>query len=899
MAQGSQHSLIDSPWTKSAQEVLRELEISIDKGLNNREVRKRHKRFGWNRLQEVKKKNTWFIFITQFKSLIIFLLIAAATISFLFGEWIDGIAISVAILVNTTIGFITELRAVRSMEALKELGRTTATVRRNGDVCEVSSKDLVPGDIVIFEGGDIVPSDIRLVEASKLQVDESILTGESVSARKHIQAVEENTPLGKRSNMVFRGTAITQGSGEGVVIATGMQTEVGKIAKLTEGAEEDVTPLEKRLDRLGYKLVYVILIVVVIVGIVGVLTGKETYFMFKLAIALAIAAIPEGLPIVSTIALARGMWRMARRNALINRLSSVETLGATNVILTDKTGTLTENQMAVKSLVLEEQEIVIGDNGKFNIDNQPVDFSSHELLKTALEIGVLCNNATYKNNPGEGVKSLGDPLEIALLAAGEQAGLNRETLLKKMPEAREEAFDSNTMMMATFHRENDNSYRVAVKGAPEAVLKVCSSSKTKEGDTSIGEKDSKKWLEHNRQLATQGLRVLALATKLTDNLEDDPYKELTFLGLVGLWDPPRQDVSGAMELCHKAGIRVIMITGDQAITAKNVALAVKLVDDDEAEVVQGEDLRDTDTISMAKKRHLISIPIYARVSPKQKLDLVKLHQDNGAIVAMTGDGVNDAPALKKADIGIAMGKRGTQVARQAADMVLRDDAFSSIVVAVELGRVIFDNIRKFVLYLLSGNVSEVMIVLLALLLNTPLPILPLQILYLNMLSDVFPALALGVNEGDFSIMDRKPRDSKEPIMTQSHWMAIGGYSVLITASVLGAFFLAFSWFKMEENQAVTVSFLTLAFARLWHVFNMRNRNTHLFNNEVTKNPFVWAALALCIGLLLMALYISPLSSVLKLVMPSKDGWVLILVASAIPLVIGQVVKQMLKQKTNY
>jgi Ca2+-transporting ATPase len=353
-----------------------------------------------------------------------------------------------------------------------------------------------------------------------------------------------------------------------------------------------------------------------------------------------------------------------------------------------------------------------------------------------------------------------------------------------------------------------------------------------------------------------------------------------------------------MDLCRKAGIKVIMITGDQEITAKNVALAVKLMDDGEAEVVQGEDLVDTDTISMEKKRHLISIPIFARVSPKQKLDLVKLHQENGAIVAMTGDGVNDAPALKKADIGIAMGKRGTQVARQAADMVLRDDAFSSIVVAVELGRVIFDNIRKFVLYLLSGNVSEVMIVLLALLLNTPLPILPLQILYLNMLSDVFPALALGVSEGDSSIMDRKPRDSKEPIMTRSHWMAIGGYSVLITASVLGAFFLAFSWLNMEENQAVTVSFLTLAFARLWHVFNMRNPNTRFIKNEVTKNPFVWAALALCIALLLMALYIPPLAAALKLVIPSSEGWFLILAASAIPLAVGQLLKQTLKQKTN-
>lgn len=890
---------MDAPWTKSVPDILRELDVSIEKGLTSKEVKKRQKRFGRNQLQEVERKTTWVILINQFKSLIIFLLVAAATLSFLLGEWIDGVAISVAILVNTLIGFITELKAVRSMEALKQLGKATAKVRRHGDVDEISSEELVPGDMVLFEGGDIVSADIRLSEVSKLQVDESVLTGESIPTRKQLEAVQKDTPVGERSNMLFKGTAITQGSGEGVVVATGMQTEVGKIAELAEAAEEEVTPLEKRLDRLGYKLVYVILVVVVAVGIMGMVTGKESYLMFKMAIALAIAAIPEGLPIVSTIALARGMWRMAQRNALINRLSAVETLGATNIICTDKTGTLTENRMTLKRFILGKQLIEIGDNGEFiSDDDHPIDPASHQHLKTALEIGVLCNNATYRKESEDGRNSVGDPLEIALLAAGAKAGLARDALLKEMPEEREEAFDSETMMMATYHHQKDNKrYRVAVKGAPEAVLNACSSSKTANGDQPIDEEAKKNWLEHNHQLATKGLRVLALATKTTDSIKTDPYKDLAFLGLVGLWDPPRKDVAGAMDLCRKAGIRVIMITGDQVITSRNVALAVKLVDDDSVEVVEGKDLSDPDTISNERQQQLLKVPIFARVSPKQKLDLIKLYQHAGSIVAMTGDGVNDAPALKKADIGIAMGKRGTQVARQAADMILRDDAFSSIVVAVELGRVIFDNIRKFVLYLLSGNVSEVMIVTLALLANVPLPILPLQILYLNMLSDVFPALALGVSEGDHSIMKRKPRNSSEPIMTRSHWMAIAGYGVLISASVLGAFFLAFKWLHMEGNQAVTISFISLAFARLWHVFNMRSTGTRFFRNEVTQNPFVWGALALCVALLLMALYVPPLAEVLKLVNPGAKGWSLILIASLIPLFIGQIFKHI--QKSSF
>ena len=889
---------VENPWALGFEEVLSELDVDQSTGLSTRESRLRLRLYGQNVLKEAEKKTALAILVDQFKSLIMALLLAAGLISFAFGEWLEGGAIVAVIVINAAIGFFTELRAVRSMEALRQLGKVAAKVRRDAEVSQIPAQRLVPGDIVVIEGGDIVSADIRLIEASKLQADESALTGESMPVSKALTPVEEGALLAERKSMLYKGTALTRGSGEGVVVATGMNTELGRISSLVEEAHEEATPLERRLDRMARRLIWVTLAIVVLVAGAGIMRQKDVLLMIETSIALAVAAIPEGLPIVATIALARGMWRMVRKNALINRLSSVETLGATNVIFTDKTGTLTENRMTVVSIVVEGGEVEVkGDGlereGRFETDGREVRPGDNALLDRALEIGVLCNNATLPEGQRREDRSVGDPLEVALLVAGAKAGLARPELSERYPEEREEAFDSETKMMATFNAHS-GTFRVAVKGAPEAVLGACTHVAAPEGRRELSDDARTEWMERSINMASEGLRLLAFAEKEVADAGGKPYEGLTFVALAALLDPPREDVKGAIAACHHAGIRVVMMTGDQAATARNVATAVGLADDG-AEVINGADLKSPEDLSDDEKRRYTEATIFARVSPEQKLQLITLQQAAGQVVAMTGDGVNDAPALKKADIGIAMGLRGTQVAREAADMVLKDDAFSTIVAAIEEGRVIFTNIRKFVVYLLSCNISEIMTVFIASIVNAPLPILPLQILYLNLITDIFPALALGVGEGDPQIMDAPPRDPAEPLLTRAHWKQVGGFGILITVAVLGALAIALEGLGMGDTQAVTVSFLTMAFAQLWHVFNMREHGSSVFNNDVTRNAWVWGALALCTGLLFAAVYVAPLARVLKLESPGLSGWGLVALMSLIPFVAGQVWKSLRKR----
>jgi P-type Ca2+ transporter type 2C len=890
-------SVLEKPWARSWEDVAGALEVSPDEGLDPAEAHRRLREYGPNLLKKAPRKSGWTILWDQVKNPIMALLAVAAALSFSFGRLLEGIAIMIAIVINGAIGFVTELKAVRSMEALHRMGRAEAKVLRGKQLREIPSRDLVPGDIVHLEAGDLVPGDLRLMESARLQVNESSLTGESLPVSKEVSPLDPDTAVADRRNTVFKGTAVTLGSGRGVVTATGGHTELGRIASLVETAEEALTPLEKRLHRLAYRLIWVTLAITALLIVSGLIARRELILMIETSIALAVAAIPEGLPIVATIALARGMWRMARRNALINRLSAVETLGATNIICTDKTGTLTENRMTLSQIRVssndtghmekieiqgtEESEV------RFQSDGQDVDPSRHSVLKETLQVGVLCNNAELGDQNQED-DSVGDPMEIALLRAGTRAGWPRNDLLETLPEDREEAFDPGTMLMATFHKRNGR-HLVAVKGAPEAVLDSCTQIRTPEGDRELDDDTRKRWLDANSRMAEQGLRVLAAATKDAPSAEVDPYQDLSFLGLLGLMDPPREDVAGAIQACRQAGIRIIMVTGDQPVTARYIGSMLNLSESDE--VIHGKELGNPEELSETQAERLLAADVFARVSPEQKLSLISLHQKNGSIVAMTGDGVNDAPALKKADIGVAMGRRGTQVAREAADVVLKDDAFKTIVVAVEQGRTIFDNIRKFILFLLSGNVGQIMIVSAALLAGAPLPILPLQILYLNMIGDVFPALALGVGKGDASKMNRPPRNPKEPILTRGHWLAVAGYGVVIAASVLAAFRIALTSAEISEERAVTVSFLTLAFARLWHIFNMRDPGSGLVKNDVTRNPMVWGALGLCTALLIAAVYLPGISTALSMVPPGITGWGLILGMSLIPLVIGQIVKQ--------
>jgi len=885
--------VVASPWALSVEEILALLDIDPRQGLSTLEAGKRTRRYGPNTLQEIKPQTTLSIFVNQFKNLIVYFLVAAALLSFTIGDSVEGLAIVAVILINATIGFITELKGVRSIEALRKLGTVSSRVRRNGMVSDIPARDLVPGDIIILEGGDIITADLRILAASKLQADESPLTGESLPVAKSADILPLAVPLAERTNMLFKGTAITRGSGEAAVAGTGMNTELGTISALVHETVDEITPLEKRLNQLGHWLIWVCLGVAGLVGISGIAAGRDIYLMIETGIALAVASIPEGLPIVATIAMARGMWRMAKRNALVKDLGAVETLGATSVICTDKTGTLTENRLTAAALALSNVHLTInmntGDDGKVFTSEDGSGFwpdTDGPLLRT-LEACVLCNNAELPA-PAEGriLQVVGDPLEVAMLSLGARVGLTRRGMNDKLPEQREEAFDSETKMMATYHRQA-KGYRVAAKGGPESILAVCASILTPDGKQELSEADRTDWIKRNEVMAAAGLRVLALAEKEVEQLEAPAYANLVFLGLIGLIDPPRQDVKQVLQECAEAGIRVIMVTGDQPVTAQAIGYAVGLVDEARARVVHGSDLKPVDALTPEEKKELLTASLFARVSPKQKLDIIALHRDNGAIVAMTGDGVNDAPALKKADIGIAMGLRGTQVAREASDMILRDDAFASIVHAVEQGRIIFKNIRSFVVYLLSCNLSEIMIVGLAAFANAPLPLLPLQILFLNLVTDVFPALALAASEASPAIMKQPPRLKGEPIMDGGRWFSVGIYGLVITASVLGALALALLYFGMDEKMAVTVSFLTLAFAQLWHVFNMRDKNSGFFNNEIVRNPFVWGALVLCSLLLAATVYVPLLAEVLNITNPGAKGWLLILVMSLLPMVVGQ------------
>jgi Ca2+-transporting ATPase len=877
---------LDQPWSAEPQTVLDALDTSAE-GLTTEEAKERLQRVGPNRLREMERRSLWDLFIEQLKSLIVLLLVAAAAVSIAFGEYIDAGAIGIVLLINTLVGFFTEWRAVRSMEALQEMSDVEVTVRRGGEKQRLSAEDLVPGDVVVLSEGEVVAADLRLIEASKLQANEAALTGESVPVEKQAEPADEGAPLAERASMVYKGTSITRGSGAGVVVASGMNTELGGISALVADAEEEQTPLEERLDQLGQRLVWITLGVAAVVAGVGIAAGRELRLMIETAVALAVAAIPEGLPIVATIALARGMWRMLRRNALIRRLSSVETLGATGIIFTDKTGTLTEGRMTVQRLALPggTVEVTTGDDGdaQFMRDGEPVDPQEWDPLHNAIEVAVLCNDADLDDSGEDGD---GDPMEVALLALGRKAGLLRPDLIDGRREVERDAFDRETKKMATVHDEDDGVF-VAIKGAPGAVLEACTHIEGADGPEPLDEAAREQWMEQNKELAKDGLRVLALGRKHMNSADGDVYEDVHFLGFVGLLDPPRKDIKAAIDRCQEAGIHVIMVTGDQEETARHIAHAVGLVDDPDASVMHSTDLGDPDTMSEEQERRALEASIFARVSPEQKLRLIDLHQEHGHIVAMTGDGVNDAPALKSADIGVAMGERGTQVAQEAADMVLQDDAFPTIVAAVEQGRIIFENIRKFVIYLLSGNVGEVLAVALASVASAPLPLLPLQILYLNMINDVFPALALGLGGGYRDVMKHPPRPSDEPILTRYHWGEIMGYGVVIAGTILGAFALAFTWLDMGTEQAVTVSFLTLSVSRLFHVFNMRNPDSGLLRNEITRNPFVWGALVLCIALLGLAVYVAPLANVLEVTPPGVDGWLLVLGASLVPVLVGQ------------
>ncbi|MGB5247649.1 MAG: cation-transporting P-type ATPase [Woeseia sp.] len=883
--------LHDAPWAESTQQLLQIGGVDASCGLTSAEVNSRRHRYGANLLRVVNKRQVLAILADQFKSLVVLLLLAASVLALAFSDWAEGLAILAVVAINATIGFFIEWRATRSMEALRRMAGIETVVLRDGSLQRIAAEQLVPGDIVSCEAGDVVSADMRLLEAAKLQVNESALTGEAEPIAKQVDAIPADAQLTDRSNMAYSGTVVTRGSGKGLVVATGLATELGRIAELVATAAPEETPLEKRLEELGAKLVKVVLVIAVLIAVSGVISGRDLFLSIEVAIALGVAAIPEGLPVVATIALARGMWRMARHNAVIARLSAVETLGATSIIVTDKTGTLTENRMTVTELCVANDFVTLDEV----CGESASQFDKYKSIVNALlQAGVLCSNAALRADTDDDADAVGDPTEVALLLAAARCNVRQADCRRQMPELQEIPFEPETKLMATLHTSEDRIL-YAVKGAPEAVIMHCNRQMGTAGEIELDDSARNDLLQQAQSLGEHGLRTLALASKFRADQTEEPYVNLTLLGFVGLEDPARAGVAEAISRCRDAGVRVVMVTGDHAATAREIARDTGIVDAGAVpeEFIEGRDLaqllrqQSTDVLSRAS--------VFSRVTPEQKLQLVSRFQEAGEVVAMTGDGVNDAPALRKADIGVAMGIRGTAVAKEAAAMVLQDDEFGTIVDAIAQGRVIYDNIRKFVVYLLSCNMSEILIVTLATLAGAPLPLLPLQILFLNLVTDVFPALALGVGKGSSILMNEPPRPAGEPLLTRQRWLEITAYGLLICVVVLGAMAFAIEVLLFDTQAAVTVSFCTLALAQLWHVFNMRSVPRRFFVNEVSRNPWIWAALALCLALTVAAVHVAPFAQVLELHNPGLSGWLLIVVMSLVPLLAGGPMKVLLRR----
>ncbi len=791
--------------TLTVAQVAEKLAADPLRGLDEDEVSRRRERFGANRLAESQGRSAWSILLAQFRSLVVGLLVAAALIALAMNEWLEAGAIVIVIALNSLIGFATEWRADQALAALRRQVVPEAEVIRGGRERQIPAAELVPGDVVLLAAGQRVPADGRVLEALRLQIDEAALTGESHAVSKQVAPVgDAGTPLGDRLDVAYMGTVVTDGRGRLLVTATGHRTEMGRIGTLIEEAGKQETPLEIKLEQLGRTLVYLVLGLCAVIVVAGLLRGIAPLRMLEVGISLAIAAVPEGLPAVATMTLALGMQRMARMRALVRRLPAVETLGSTTVICTDKTGTLTRNEMTVTTYVLGSRRLEVGGvgyepSGEFREDGRRIDPQSDALLSRALRIGALCNDARMERAE-EGDAAIGDPTEAALIVAAEKAGIDLKRLRREFERVHEIPFESERMRMVTVHRTPEGRQVALVKGSPGAVLKLCNAKLADGRVEPLDEAGREEQLEFNRQLADQALRVLALAERQLPEAFDeaDLERDLTYVGLVGMIDPLREEAREAIATCRGAGIRSIMITGDQVGTAAEIARQLGLDRDPKGRAMKTVHARELDGLDdEGWGRVAEDAAVFARVSPEHKLRIVEALQRRGEVVAMTGDGVNDAPALKKADIGVAMGIKGTEVAKETADMIVTDDNFASIVRAVEQGRIIYANIIKFIHYLFSCNFAEVITVFTAIVTGLPLPLLPLQILWLNMITDVFPALALALEPSAPGIMRRPPRDPDERLLRPRFLGLIAWQGLMIAVLTLLVFLVGLRWYGSE------------------------------------------------------------------------------------------------------
>jgi len=863
--------------------LLARLETGRD-GLTASDAADRLRRFGPNAFSLPAVVSPWKILVDQFRSVVVLLLLAAAAVALLLGHGVDAAAVMGVLVINASIGLVTEYRARGAMAALLGLEVPRAIVMRGGRVQEVDSHTLVPGDVVLLEAGRSVPADCRLLASTELRTNEAALTGESLPVDKLADAVlPAETTLAEQVNSVFMSTTVVAGSGRAIVVATGMSTEVGHIGTLVGGIQDERTPLEDKLDALGRRLVWVTLLVTAVVVAIGVLRGEDLALMLQTGIALAIAAVPEGLPAVSTITLAVGVARMAKRNALVRRLPAVEALGAATIVCTDKTGTLTAGEMTVTSLWTADRDFRVSGagyraEGTFSVDGVEVDAEAEPALRLALQIGALANRAALIAGGDGGIT--GDPTEAALLVAARKGGLDRDVLLAELPETGEVPFSSERMLMATFHAAPDGAHAF-VKGAPARVIERCTKLLTAAGEVDLDEQGTERLLGQNRDMAASGLRVLALALGRGSAADETALHDLTLIGLVGMSDPPAAGVRETIARFQLAGIRTVMLTGDQRLTAEAVARNLGILRAGD-EVVEGSELRQLSPEELKVRVERVSA--LSRVSPEDKLHIIEAFQARGEIVAMLGDGVNDAAALKRADIGVAMGMRGTDVAKEAASVVLQDDRFQTIGAAVEEGRVIYDNIRKFVFYLFSCNLAEVLVILGASLAGLPQPLAPLQILWLNLVTDTFPALALAVEPGEPGVMSRPPESPREAILSTAFLRRISLYAGMITLVTLGAFVWALN---EAPARAGTVALMTLAFAQVMHLGTARSSQPVMSVSRALANRWAVAAMVLTIALQILAVYFAPLASLLGVVRLPLVDWFVIVPLAVLPAVVGQ------------
>ena len=862
--------------TLSIEDTLRKLGSNISTGLNSKEVEKRFNTYGKNKLNEKKKENIFIRFLKQFNDFMIIILIIASIISAVVSnmqgsnDYFDSIIIIAIVVFNAIMGLIQESKAEKSLEALQKMSAPTCKVKRNGKIEIVKGEDVVPGDIILLEAGNYVPADCRLISSYNLKIEESTLTGENAPVEKTSDIIlKEKVPVGDMLNMAFATTVVVNGHGEAVVTETGMNTKVGKIAKMIITNESPETPLQKKLGQVGKSLGIGCLIICVLIFIIGLIKKIEPIEMFMTSVGLAVAAIPEGLPAIVTIMLSIGVTKMARKNSIIRKLPAVETLGSSSVICSDKTGTLTQNKMQVTKIC--------------DITGEKIDSQTRNFI---LEIASMCTDVDINNKK----ETTGEPTEVAIVNAALNYGINKNELYLNMNRINDIPFDSNRKMMTTIHRIG-NKYRIITKGAPDVILKRCNKYYNN-GNVSILNTSVINSIENlNTNMANNALRVLAVAYLDVENLpskiESNTIEQnLIFVGLMGMIDPPREGVKEAVETCRRAGIKTVMITGDHLATAKAIAKDLGILRNNNL-AITGEELDKIPQIIL--ERDIMKYSVFARVSPEHKVRIVKAFRSTGAVVAMTGDGVNDAPALKNADIGIAMGLNGTDVAKNAADMVLTDDNFVTIVEAVKQGRNIFENIRKAIHFLIATNIGEIVTIFLGLLLGLKSPLLAIQLLWVNLVTDSLPAIALGLEPPEKDIMNKKPRDSRKSIFADGLWGKIFAEGTMLGVLTLLAFSIGNNLYNIEVGR--TMAFVSLGILELVHSFNVKSEAS-IFKVGLFENKYLIGAFLLGVLLQVLVVIIPPVANIFKLVPLNGIQWLYTFGISILPLIIIEVQKKL-------